>query len=85
MKKFGLSLFTLCVLASSAAFAEKNKDVSSRIGERADKVPCTCVFNNKRKWNPEKVMWNNAYWKCSIYKDDGTCSEVQKIKDVSVE
>ena len=63
----------------------KNAAVSESIGAKADEVPCTCVFNKNRMWNPEKVMWNNAYWKCSIYKDDGTCSEVQKIRDVSFE
>ncbi len=46
--------------------------------------PCTCVFNKNRMWNPEKVLWNDVYWICSTYKDNGECSEVKKINDVSM-
>lgn len=46
---------------------------------QTDKQPCTCVFNMNRAWNPEKIIWENEAWKCTIYKDDGTCSEVQKV------
>ncbi|MDB1123795.1 YARHG domain-containing protein [Vibrio algarum] len=46
---------------------------------QTDEKPCTCVFNMNRAWNPEKIIWNNEAWKCTIYKDDGTCSEVQKV------
>ncbi|MCL1098646.1 hypothetical protein [Shewanella gelidii] len=55
------------------------------IGAEPDEEPCTCVFNSNRKYNPEKVLWNNAYWICEIYKTDGTCSAVKKIKDVSID
>ncbi|CAG35130.1 hypothetical protein [Desulfotalea psychrophila] len=81
MKKIGLSFVILCVLASTVAMAS-DKQGTSKVGGPSDEEPCTCVFNNNRQWNPEKVLWNNAYWKCSNYKNDGTCSEVKKIEDI---
>ena len=84
MKKIILSLVVLCIFASTAAMAA-DKSVSRKIGDKDDDVPCTCVFNKNRMWNPEKIVWNDEEWECANYKDDGTCSEVQKIKDVSVE
>ncbi|SDJ81941.1 hypothetical protein SAMN04488540_1146 [Ferrimonas sediminum] len=62
---------------------------SRKIGEQVSDVPCECVFNSKRMWNPEKILWNNQYWKCSEYNDEtGEClgvevmspEEVKKIK-----
>lgn len=50
-----------------------------QIAKASDEEPCTCVFNKNRMWNPEQIMWNNAPWKCTDYKDDGTCNEVQKV------
>ena len=82
MKIIGTLLVMLCVLVSSTVIA-KDKTMSARIAKPGN-PPCTCVFNKKRAWNPEKVLWNDAYWKCSIYKDDGTCAEVKEIKDVEV-
>ncbi len=55
---------------------------SSKLSNKEDKEPCTCVFNKNRAWNPEKVMWNDHFWKCTSYKDDGTCSAVGIIGDV---
>ncbi|RTR39685.1 hypothetical protein EKG38_07750 [Shewanella canadensis] len=57
----------------------------SKIGEDTDDEPCTCVFNKNRKWNPEKVIWNDHFWECAKWKDDGTCAEVQIIKDLIIE
>ncbi|MGF1765435.1 hypothetical protein [Aliivibrio kagoshimensis] len=63
--------------------APKEKKQSAKIGTQTDDEPCTCVFNKNRMWNPEKVLWKEQYWKCSIYKDDGTCSEVSIITEES--
>ena len=60
MKKIRLIFITICVLACTAAMAS-NKQGTSRVGEKADDVPCTCVFNSNRMWNPEKVLWNKDY------------------------
>lgn len=84
MKKIGLVFFTLSIFTSTAVVAS-DKQGTSRVGVNGDDVPCTCVFNKNRMWNPEKVLWNNAYWKCSNYQNDGTCSEVSKIKDIEQE
>ncbi|MFT6984857.1 MAG: hypothetical protein ACJAT7_000658 [Psychromonas sp.] len=79
MKKIILSIFAFCFLVSTAS-AGKNKTVSTKIGEIPDEIPCTCVFNKNRMWNPEKIVWLNEEWECAIYEDDGTCSAVQVIK-----
>jgi hypothetical protein len=80
MKKIMLLICVFCFLVSTA-YADKNKKVSSKIAEKADEIPCTCVFNKNRMWNPEEIVWNNQLWECAIYKDDGTCSKVQIVKE----
>ncbi|EGQ7800808.1 hypothetical protein P6A00_004506 [Vibrio parahaemolyticus] len=50
-----------------------------------DEVPCTCVFNKNRAWNPEKVIWRDVCWECANYRDDGTCSKVRKVEGAVVE
>lgn len=63
----------------------KQTDGSSKLGEKADDVPCTCVFNKKRAWNPEKIIWKQHFWECINYKDDGTCTKVGIVEGVVVE
>ncbi|BDY04487.1 hypothetical protein [Ferrimonas sp. YFM] len=53
--------------------------------ENPDDTPCACVFNNKRMWNPEKIIWNDQYWRCVHYRDDGTCSGVEVIPPKELE
>lgn len=50
-----------------------------------DEVPCTCVFNKNRAWNPEKIIWRDVFWECANYRDDGTCSNVRKVEGAVVE
>lgn len=79
-----LSLLTLCT--SLYAAAPKKGTLASRIGEEPeDSVPCKCIFDRNRRSNPEKIVWKNAVWKCSNYLDNGACSRVEKVKDISVE
>ncbi len=85
MKKIGLTLFTLCVLASSVATAADTKKTSRKVGEKTGDTPCTCVFNNKRMWNPEKILWDNKFFKCGHYLDDGSCEYVEEMKNVKIE
>lgn len=56
---------------------KKEEKTIPKIGSQPDDEPCTCVFNKNREWNPEKIIWNNRFWKCAHYKVDGTCSEVE--------
>ncbi|WP_157509115.1 hypothetical protein [Ferrimonas futtsuensis] len=53
--------------------------------ENPDDAPCACVFNNKRMWNPEKIIWNDQYWRCVHYREDGTCSGVEVIPPKELE
>lgn len=82
MKKIGLSLFTLCLFFTSIANGTtiEEKKNSSKIGEKSDAIPCTCVFNNKRMWNPEKIIWKDEWWTCAHYNKDGTCEKAEKVK-----
>ncbi|MDF4902106.1 hypothetical protein P3551_22750 [Vibrio parahaemolyticus] len=50
-----------------------------------DEVPCTCVFNKNRAWNPEKIIWRDVFWECANYRDDGTCAKVRKVEGAVVE
>ena len=55
---------SLMIVAStllSAAPLAKDKHVDTIVPDDADDVPCTCVFNQNRAWNPEKVLWNEQY------------------------
>lgn len=45
-----------------------------------DDTPCTCVFNNKRAWNPDKITWKGEPWECAQWNSNGTCAKVQKIE-----
>lgn len=63
---------------------DKAPKKSRKIGEPSD-TPCACVFNNKRMWNPEKVLWNDQHWRCTHYRDDGTCSGVEVIPPKELE
>lgn len=74
--KINLLLITIFCLFSSSLVLAKDKKISSKIGEKIDDVPCTCVFNKNRMWNPEKIVWNNEEWECTTYKEDGTCAAV---------
>lgn len=78
MKNLSLTFISLSLLACTVTMA-------GEIEEEADDIPCTCVFNKNRDWNPDKVLWNDGYWECSNYKTDGTCSQVRLIKTVSVD
>jgi hypothetical protein len=80
MKKI-LSLFVFSVLASSIVLADRTKTVSTKFGEKRDDKPIANIFNKNRMWNPEKVLWNDEYWKCAYYKKNGVCAEVEKIKN----
>ncbi|NOI13292.1 hypothetical protein [Vibrio hepatarius] len=63
---------------------KKRSQTSRKVGERTGDKPCTCVFNNKRMWNPEKILWDNKFYKCGHYLEDGTCEYVEEMKDVSI-
>jgi len=63
----------------------KQTDGSSKLGKKADDVPCTCVFNKNRAWNPEKIIWKQHFWECLNYKDDGTCTKVGIVEGAVVE
>ena len=70
--------------------AEQQKDkraktVRSKLGKDADDIPCTCVFNTTRPWNPEKIIWKEQFWECAEYKADGTCLSVRVVEGAVVE
>ena len=71
--------------ARQAKEAQKNNKVSGKLGENADDIPCTCVFNKNRMWNPEKIVWSNQEWQCTEYKQDGTCRSVGVVPGAVVE
>jgi len=63
--------------------SEKREEPATNKKEQAESdVPCTCAFNKNRSWNPEKIEWNDAFWQCANYRDDGTCSKVSKVNVV---
>ena len=66
-----LSLLIILLLACGAwAFAGE---------ELVSDVPCTCVFNKNRQWNPERITYNGAKWECEHYNADGTCARVRRV------
>ncbi len=64
---------------------QEAKATTNKKEQAKSDAPCACVFNKNRMWNPEKILWNNTYWQCANYRDDGTCSKVSKIKNVVIE
>lgn len=58
---------------------ESKKPTSRKIGAKTDELPSPLVFNNKRVWNPEKILWNNKFFKCGKYLDDGSCEFVREM------
>jgi len=64
----------------------KPTNIETTNQEKVDSdVPCTCIFNQNRLWNPEKIRWHGVFWECANYRDDGTCSQVQKVEGAVVE
>ena len=63
---------------------QKSKRKSRKIGDKLPATPTAAVFNNKRMWNPEKILWNNKYFKCGHYLADGSCEYVVEMKNVTV-
>ncbi|WP_354625344.1 hypothetical protein [Psychromonas sp. MME2] len=76
MKKSPLLLLFISVISFSSFFANaKDKNMVGKTGD----VPCPCVFNKNRAWNPDKIVWNNQEWFCSKYNEDGLCDSVAVI------
>lgn len=69
MKTIFLLMVLVLLTWGSQAFGE----------ELASDVPCTCVFNKNRLWNPERITYNNAKWECEHYNADGTCARVRRV------
>ncbi|MEZ8102551.1 hypothetical protein [Vibrio bivalvicida] len=76
MKYFLLIIMLPLVIASMVQAADNSNKGNYKIGASSEDEPCTCVFNNTRMWNPEKILWNGEEWYCSKYNDDGTCDSV---------
>lgn len=86
MKKAGIAL--LLVLLSGSIWAStqaKATSLSTRIGESTEDLPCKCIFDRNRRFNPEKIVWKNAVYKCAVYLENGACNRVEKVKDIQVE
>ncbi len=76
MKNTILFAIMVLIFTSSAQANDSSKKSSRKVGDTFDDEPCTCVFNNTRMWNPEKILWNGEEWHCSKYNEDGTCDSV---------
>lgn len=85
MKKTGIALLLVLMSSSVWANAQVKGSVANRIGESQEDLPCKCIFDRNRKFNPEKIVWKNAVYKCAVYLDNGACNRVEKVKDVTVE
>ncbi|KLN66439.1 hypothetical protein [Vibrio sp. VPAP30] len=83
--KYAISTLLLIFTSIPIAFADSERKVSRKMGETPDDIPCTCVFNKNRMWNPEKIVWNNEEWHCSKYNDDGTCESVALLNSKQTE
>lgn len=58
---------------------------SRKIGDQLSDTPCACVFNNKKMWNPEKILWKDKFFECGHYLEDGRCEYVREMKPVKIE
>ncbi|KOO01842.1 hypothetical protein [Vibrio nereis] len=83
--KYATIIATAALIFSSIACASNEKKGTFKIGDNVDDVPCTCVFNKNRMWNPETIMWNNEEWYCSNYNEDGTCASVALVNPTKLE
>lgn len=63
----------------------ENRPSSRKIGAKTDDLPSTVVFNKNRMWNPDKILWNNKFFKCGNYRDDGTCEYVRELTESEME
>lgn len=83
--KYATIIATAALIFSSTVIASNEKKGTFKIGDNADDIPCTCVFNKNRMWNPETIMWNNEEWYCSNYSEDGTCASVALVNPTKLE
>ncbi|MCG9783738.1 hypothetical protein L1D52_15410 [Vibrio brasiliensis] len=83
--KYATIIATAALIFSSTVIASNEKKGTFKIGDNADDIPCTCVFNKNRMWNPETIMWNNEEWYCSNYNEDGTCASVALVNPTKLE
>lgn len=63
---------------------QKPRETSRKISDKMSATPNSAVFNKKHIWNPEKILWNNNYFECGNYLDDGSCEYVVEMKDVKI-
>lgn len=74
---------------AKTAYEEAKKRLENALKKQKlaadNEVPCTCVFNKNRAWNPEKIIWRDVFWECANYREDGTCSKVRKVEGAVVE
>ncbi|MCL2912094.1 hypothetical protein [Shewanella aquimarina] len=63
---------------------QKSKATNKKTGDEKSDTPPTSVFNNKRMWNPEKIFWENKFFKCGNYLADGRCEYVVEMKNVRI-
>ncbi|WP_319495675.1 hypothetical protein [uncultured Cohaesibacter sp.] len=66
---------------SAGPRAEDQKPAANKLAEFASDVPCLCVFNKNRSWNPEQITYKGKVWGCKHYDSNGTCSSLRVIRD----
>ncbi|RTR27203.1 hypothetical protein [Shewanella atlantica] len=77
MNKASLWLLAMtCSLSASLYVADSQANTE---GEATGPTPL--VFNKNRAWNPKIVIWQDSYWQCAKYSDDGTCDSVEAARD----
>lgn len=65
--------------------SQTTESFTSNLGPESDDVPCTCVFNETRAWNPKRIIWKERFWECVHYKEDGICTKVSEVEGSTVE
>lgn len=63
---------------------QKSTETSRKISDKISDLPCIALFNNKRMWNPEKILYENKFFKCGNYLDDGSCEYLVEMKNVTI-
>lgn len=69
----------LALFIMSAGLMAGAEAVAKDQGAKQAEVPCKCIWDKNRKFNPDKINYKGNIWRCSLYLDNGACNEVELI------
>jgi len=72
-------LFLALLMMPTTLFMTGNATAKEASNAQQIEVPCKCLWDKNRKFNPDKINYKGNIWRCSVYLDNGACNKVELI------